>query len=391
MASSASNVHCGCLGERRHAEAAQARRHARWCRGALRQILGQHPDVGALRAPHIEGQVRAPPIEQAHARESRSARGARSRVTPRARVFVERLAVLLDGRVHRRHLRVVARETPSSACSSSARAEQPAARAARSLAIRRSALGVRSPRRTLDPVGLVRIEQLRAELGRLAEANRQHARGERIERSGVARLARIEQALDACHRAARSSSRAACRAAGCRARRRPFMLLGGGLLTESISCVEPHAVLDRGVELETSRSACSGSSATCDSALRRNPAALVEPGLHLSDPGPPCRTSDSAPARVRRSPVTSTAVIVTLPMRSSFTSRRSSSVSSRWICSPRRRARGLFFAMRPTGGRARATACAPLPPANSTRSDRLRARRCSSSRRCRTRCRRAPR
>src|SRR6204780_4086694 len=37
--------------------------------------------------------------------------------------------------------------------------------------------------------------------------------------------------------------------------------------------------------------------------------------------------------------------MVTLPMRSSFTSRRRSSVSSRWICSPRRRARGLSFAM----------------------------------------------
>src|ERR1700677_2132249 len=37
--------------------------------------------------------------------------------------------------------------------------------------------------------------------------------------------------------------------------------------------------------------------------------------------------------------------MVTLPMRSSFTSRRRSSVNSRWICSPRRRARGLSFAM----------------------------------------------
>src|ERR1700761_4972363 len=37
--------------------------------------------------------------------------------------------------------------------------------------------------------------------------------------------------------------------------------------------------------------------------------------------------------------------MVTLPMRSSFTSRRRSSVSSRWICSPSRFARGLFFAM----------------------------------------------
>src|SRR5277367_4695553 len=38
--------------------------------------------------------------------------------------------------------------------------------------------------------------------------------------------------------------------------------------------------------------------------------------------------------------------MVTLPMRSSLTSRRSKSVNSRWICSPKRRARGLsLFAM----------------------------------------------
>src|ERR1700681_2980875 len=37
--------------------------------------------------------------------------------------------------------------------------------------------------------------------------------------------------------------------------------------------------------------------------------------------------------------------MVTLPMRSSLTLRRSNSPSSRWICSPSRRARGLSLAM----------------------------------------------
>src|SRR5580704_1100849 len=41
--------------------------------------------------------------------------------------------------------------------------------------------------------------------------------------------------------------------------------------------------------------------------------------------------------------------MVTLPMRSSLTSRRSSSPSSRWICSPSRLARGLSFAIEARG------------------------------------------
>ncbi len=67
-------------------------------------------------------------------------------------------------------------------------------------------------------VGLVGFQQVLRKLGRFAEAQRQQAGGERVERAGVAGLFRVEQALGLDQRVVATTGRPACRAA---ARRRP--------------------------------------------------------------------------------------------------------------------------------------------------------------------------
>ena len=121
-------------------------------------------------------------------------RAARSTSMPCARVFVQRLAVVLERRVHRRHLRDRAGEATAGARRSSARVSvhRPLVRAPRLRGRRWSSSGRAS---SVARVALVGVEAGLRELGRRAEAQRQQARRERVERAGVAGLLGAQQAL----------------------------------------------------------------------------------------------------------------------------------------------------------------------------------------------------
>ena len=125
------------------------------------------------------------------------ARGAALTGYSGARVLVQRLAVLLERGMHGRHLGIFARKT--------AQRILELGRGISPQFPRFDHLGFAvGARRALaeahrHPIGLVGFQELRTELGRFAETDGQQSGGQRIQRSGVSRLAGIEQPLDARH------------------------------------------------------------------------------------------------------------------------------------------------------------------------------------------------
>ena len=114
-----------------------------------------------------------------------------------AGVFVQRLAVLLQRRVHRRKLVDGAGETRAGGC------QHGLVHLHRTLK-HDVAFAVAADRGLAElqrgRVGLVRVEADLRELGGSTEADRQQAGGQRVERAGVARLLRLEDALDLLQR-----------------------------------------------------------------------------------------------------------------------------------------------------------------------------------------------
>ena len=274
---------------------------------------------------------------------------------------------MLQRGMPRRHLRDPADEANGSAAARSAREK-----IARALGDR-LAFGIAGRRRrrrsgSSPRTSLSRVEQRLRELGRLAEAERQQPGRQRIERAGVPRL--LGAVAGASRAAARRSTRGptACRAAARRRRRRRGSRRGPAWrIAHQCGCL---------------RSAATASSISFDSCMPDLDRVVVgEMQLrHRVEPKPVRklgaqearrvlqrldrrRRRARAPARCvkktfacERSGDTSTAVIVTMPTRGSFTSVRSSSASSRWIWSPTRCARcDVFFmtVIRPAARRAR--------------------------------------
>ena len=99
---------------------------------------------------------------------------------------------------------------------------RPRSAARRSVAIARpsaSSVSVSIAPAHREAVGLAAVHHERHGLGRLAERDRQHAGGERIERAGVAGLPGRERALDHARPRGSRSCRPACRAPASRRRR----------------------------------------------------------------------------------------------------------------------------------------------------------------------------
>jgi hypothetical protein len=101
--------------------------------------------------------------------------------------------------MHRRHLSVLARKLIERLL------ESRGGKGGQFAALDHRGFAIGAGRTLAEPygeaVGFVGVEHLRAEFGRLTEADRQHPGGQRIERTGVSRLARIEEPLAARHRA----------------------------------------------------------------------------------------------------------------------------------------------------------------------------------------------
>ena len=109
-----------------------------------------------------------------------------------ARIFVERLAVLLEGAVHGRHLGDRAGEAVQRLHHLAGRALHGALAQHLAFRIARGRAHAQAHHRL---VGLVGVEVQLAELGGGAEAQRQHAGGQRVQRAGMAGLFRAQQPL----------------------------------------------------------------------------------------------------------------------------------------------------------------------------------------------------
>ena len=134
-----------------------------------------------------------------------------------ARVFVERLAVALERRVHRRHLLDRADESRAGAlqrCAVDGDVGHGPDHLAFAVAGRRRHAELQG-----REVALVGVEARLRELGRRAEAQRQQAARQRVERAGVAGLLGAIEALGALQRRVARQAQRPCRAGARRARR----------------------------------------------------------------------------------------------------------------------------------------------------------------------------
>ena len=179
------------------------------------EIGGQRPHVGPLRAADAQAtRLGRRRTQQRRARGSTTRRGVALDRFAGARVVVERPAVTLERRVHGRHLRDRAAKAARARPRPPPRRAPPASARAVTLPSA-SWVSVSTPKRTVDLVLLVGVQQERRELGRLAQADRQHARGQRIERAAVPDLACTpRRAPHPAHDVERRRARAACRRPG---------------------------------------------------------------------------------------------------------------------------------------------------------------------------------
>ena len=108
-----------------------------------------------------------------------------------AREIIGALAIDLDRRKGRRRCRIVPVKRGSGARIAARPGRAPMAR---DLAVGIVGVGFRAPEHG-EAIGLLAVLHERHGLGRLAESDRQNARGQRVERAGVAGLLGVEQAL----------------------------------------------------------------------------------------------------------------------------------------------------------------------------------------------------
>ena len=152
-------------------------------------ILGQHPHIGALAAVDSHLRLILIPLHHVEPLDPHLARCPLD-LHAFACVLVQRPAIALQRRVHRRHLRDAAGELFQHGVELFMRDRHRPT-------IEHLALGIggRGAHTELQSglVGLVGVEQIRRVLGGLAESQRQQAAGQRIERAGVTRLGGAQQ------------------------------------------------------------------------------------------------------------------------------------------------------------------------------------------------------
>ena len=181
----------------------------------LADVLGEHANVGALAALDRDDGVGWLPVDEVERVHDDRARRCAARPRRRAR-SVQRPAVELERRVaSAASARAGRRSAPASPRDRPAR--NSTGRVART-SPSASPVVVVAPKRIVATIALRRVEQALRELGRLAEAQRQQARRERIERAGVAGLLRAIQPPRPLQRGVRRHARSACRAAARRRR-----------------------------------------------------------------------------------------------------------------------------------------------------------------------------
>src|SRR5690606_17672821 len=152
-------------------------------------ILYQSTDIGTLAALHF--QTQAIPFQPQH---GQSAYGNRSRLAlhcfPCPGQLVQRLAVMLERRVHRRHLLDITGKARQYRLDLSQ--GDLAGTHLQHLALGVTGSGGHAQTR-LGNIGLVRIQQILGELGGLPKTQRQDTTGQRVETAGMSALAGIEQ------------------------------------------------------------------------------------------------------------------------------------------------------------------------------------------------------
>ena len=154
-------------------------------------VLGEYPNIGTLTALHL--QLEGLGLQGQHLQPFNpdSPRCTLNRYA-RPGELVEGLTRLLDGRVHRRHLHVLADKSAQHGFDRSAFEHR------HRCGLGHLALDVSgrcaATQPDAKPVHLVPIEDFTGELGGFAETNGQHAGGERIEAADMTRLGSTQQA-----------------------------------------------------------------------------------------------------------------------------------------------------------------------------------------------------
>src|SRR5690606_18772366 len=179
-------------GQRAYALATQGRQV-----GAAAQrfadVLGKHPDVGSLAAGHADAQTLAVEAERLDPVYPDAPRWPLEDL-PGARILVERLAVALERRMHRRYLVDLADEPLDDLhAARHVDAGDTVTPVGTDLALGVAGRG-REPEPDLGQVGLVGVEQAGGKLGRLAEEQGQQARSKRVERAAMAGAGAAERA-----------------------------------------------------------------------------------------------------------------------------------------------------------------------------------------------------
>ena len=163
-------------------------------------LLGEDPHVGSLRAAGLELERAGIEPDELQLVELDGTRCALDR-EPGARQAVERRPALLERRVHRRHLRART-EKPLEHRLDARAGQRRHGRLGHHLTL--GIPGRRAPTQSNgEAVALGTSDDVAGDLGRLPEADRQHAGGERVEAAGVAGLLSLQEpphALQSCVR-----------------------------------------------------------------------------------------------------------------------------------------------------------------------------------------------
>src|SRR5437868_1153090 len=165
-------------------------------------VLGERADIGSLAAANAQLDERRSEAEELEAADLHRATRALDALAL-ARELVERHAVALQRRMHRRHL------LDGAAKAAEDRLELGRRHLDRAL-LEHAALGVAGARAAAElerrEVLLVGVEKRPGELGRLAEKHDEQARCQRVERAGVAGLPRMQRALRRLQRGVRAQA-----------------------------------------------------------------------------------------------------------------------------------------------------------------------------------------
>ena len=158
----------------------------------LAKIFHQRTHVGAFAAGNGQGRTGRLEGEQIQARNSNRTRLALHYLSCTGEL-VQRLSVFLQRRVHRRHLLYVATEARQGLFEIVPTDGHVPLGEQFALGVAGGGGDAHAHHRLVTLVG---IEKILGELGRLAEAQRQHPGGQRVEAAGVAGLLGIEQPAD---------------------------------------------------------------------------------------------------------------------------------------------------------------------------------------------------